>query len=133
MNKYHFLSLFFFILGIVFLIIGVLSGNIEVGFFIFFPFLIGTGLHAFFGFIFVFLGVILYISGFFSKISLFHEDSGSGIIDSTYSDRKKSVKGGGVVLIGPIPIVFGSNWKITVVMIVLTIILVLISFFLFKI
>ena len=41
--------------------------------------------------------------------------------------KKTSVKGGGVVLIGPIPIIFGSNWKIAIVMIILAIILIIVS------
>jgi uncharacterized protein (TIGR00304 family) len=43
------------------------------------------------------------------------------------SQRKTEVKGGGVVLIGPIPIVFGSDAKWASVAIILAIILVLIS------
>ena len=43
------------------------------------------------------------------------------------SQKKTEVKGGGVVLIGPIPIVFGSDAKWASVAIVLAIILVLIS------
>ena len=43
------------------------------------------------------------------------------------SRRKTEIRGGGVVLIGPIPIVFGSDAKWATVAIVLAIILVFIS------
>jgi uncharacterized protein (TIGR00304 family) len=48
--------------------------------------------------------------------------------DETISREKTSVKGGGVVLIGPIPIVFGSNWKIALVLMIIAIILIIATF-----
>ncbi len=50
------------------------------------------------------------------------------VVVSLLSETKKSgaeVKGGGVVMIGPIPIVFGSDMKWASVAIVLAIVLVL--------
>ncbi|WP_287585016.1 TIGR00304 family protein [Candidatus Borrarchaeum sp.] len=44
---------------------------------------------------------------------------------------KTKVGGGGVVLIGPIPIIFGSDKKFLIIAIVLAIILMIISFVLF--
>lgn len=44
-------------------------------------------------------------------------------------ERRTSIRGGGVVLIGPIPIIFGSDAKWATVAIVLAIILVLITLF----
>ena len=111
MNKYHFLSLVCFIIGIIFFILGFLQGDIQTGFFVIFPFVAGTGIYAFMGFIFIFFAMLLFISGFKNRI-----DSDEIKLDQeNYQTTKKtSVKGGGVVLIGPIPIVFGSNWKIAV-------------------
>lgn len=43
--------------------------------------------------------------------------------------KRKKVKGGGVILIGPIPIVFGES-RYAVVALILAIVLMLISFFL---
>ena len=55
------------------------------------------------------------------------EEEGYGEV---YPKKKVSVKGGGVVFVGPIPIVFGSNWKIALVLmlIALGIILVMVFF-----
>ena len=41
---------------------------------------------------------------------------------------EKKVEGGGVILIGPIPIVFGTNWKHAVIALILTIILMILVF-----
>ena len=128
MNKYHFLSLISFIIGVVFFILGFLQGDLQTGIFLIFPFIAGSGVYAFIGFIFIFISILLFISGFsvptdLDKINLDKENSGSG--------KKISVKGGGVVLIGPFPIVFGSNWKIAAFLMVLAIILILVVLFVF--
>jgi len=130
MNKYHILSLVFFICGVVFFAIGVSSGEVETGFVIVFPFLVGSGIHAFLGFICIFIAILLFMFGFVSTaadISSLKVEEDNGY----YPQKKTSVKGGGVVLIGPIPIVFGSSWKIAVIMIVLVIVLIVTAFFAF--
>lgn len=126
MNRYRVLSLVCFILGIAFFVVGFLSGEIQGGVFVIFPFIAGSGIYALAGFILIFLAMLLFIFGFASNIKP----------DETYEHgeptKRSSVKGGGVVLIGPIPIVFGSNWKIAVVLMILAIILILVAFFTFK-
>ena len=128
MNKYHLFSLICFIIGIVFFAFGVFSGDVETGFVVVFPFIAGSGIYAFLGFIFVFISVLLFMFSFNSSV-------GSNDFQADYDgyppSRKTSIKGGGVVLIGPIPIVFGSNWKIAVVLMVLAICIIIIGFFAF--
>lgn len=122
MNKYYTLSFLCLILGIIFFLIGILAGDVEAGFVLIFPFLVGSGHYAVLGFLFMFIAIILFMFGFASttraSIDLpFDED--------TYDiKRKKSVKGGGVILIGPIPIVFGTSWKIAVLLMIAAIILI---------
>lgn len=128
MNKYHFLSLICFILGIAFFAFGILSGDVETGVFIVFPFLAGSGIYTFLGFICIFIAILLFIFGFSRSTS---EDFGTNSGEQT-QPKKTSVKGGGVVLIGPIPIVFGSSWKIAFILMIAAIILVLVAFFVFK-
>jgi uncharacterized protein (TIGR00304 family) len=53
--------------------------------------------------------------------------------DDYIPKKKTSLKGGGVVLIGPIPIVFGSSWKIALILMIVAIILILVAFFSFRI
>jgi uncharacterized protein (TIGR00304 family) len=67
------------------------------------------------GFVIIFLAIIL------GKSTKGKEDQ----------ERKAEVKGGGVILIGPIPIIFGSDAKWATIMIILAIVLVVISFFFF--
>jgi len=127
MNKFHILSLLCLICGVVSFAFGIISGDIETGVVVVFPFLFGSGIFAFLGFIFVFIGILLFMFGF-GSISVNQDFEKMG--DESFEPRKKtSVKGGGVVLIGPIPIVFGSNWKIAVLLIVLAILLIIISLF----
>lgn len=129
-NKYHILSLFCFILGVVFFALGSLQGDVEGGVFIVFPFISGSGIYAFLGVIFIFIAILLFMFGFTSKIE-------TDELNYSYGEqppqKKTSVKGGGVVLIGPIPIVFGSNWKIALVMMIVAIIIIIVSFFAFRI
>ena len=127
MNKYRILSLICFIFGIALFAIGFYSGEIQGGVFVVFPFIVGSGIYALAGFVLIFLAILLFVFGFAGNIKP----------DETYDHgepiKKSSVKGGGVVLIGPIPIVFGSNWKIAIVLMIIAIILILVSFFAFKI
>jgi uncharacterized protein (TIGR00304 family) len=47
------------------------------------------------------------------------------------TEKTGGVQAGGVVMIGPIPIIFGTNKNITVVSIVLAIILMIVAYLLF--
>ncbi len=69
----------------------------------------------------IFVGLLLVIAGF------------GVVILSTLGQRQKGseVRGGGVVIIGPIPIIFGSDAKWTSVAIVLAIVLVVVSLLLY--
>ena len=63
-----------------------------------------------------------------------HEsDSGYGSYDEYEEERehRKRTEFGGVVMIGPIPIVFGNNTRAATLAIVLTIFLMLLTFMLF--
>jgi len=129
MNKFHILSLICLIAGIVFFILGILSGEVETGVFVVFPFISGSGIYAFLGFIFIIIAILLFTFGFAKYI---RPDEFEIEHDEYHSHKKTSIKGGGVILIGPIPIVFGSNWKIALVLIIIAIILILVSYFTFR-
>ena len=125
MNRFHILSLICLILGIVFFSLGFFNGDAEAGVFIIFPFISGSGVFPLLGFIFIFTAIILYSFGFMRNITSYDSDG-------VPTEKKPSMKVGGVVLIGPIPIVFGPNWKIALVLMVVAIILIIISFFSFR-
>jgi uncharacterized protein (TIGR00304 family) len=136
MNKYYLLSLslVFFSIGIVFFIIAFINNEVEFGFFLFFPFIIGSGIYSFFGFIFVLITIILLFFGFVNLSTV-----NSNFVDyetinnNTKKSLKKSIKFGELVFIGPIPIVIGSNWKISLIIMVLGILILVIIIMLFMI
>jgi uncharacterized protein (TIGR00304 family) len=129
MNKRHILSLICFIVGIAFFAVGFFTGEAEGGVFVIFPFITGSGVYPLLGFIFIFIAILLFMFGFTTPIGPEELQ-----VEDEYHPRKKtSVKGGGIVLIGPIPIVFGSNWKIAIVLMIIAIILIIVAFFAFRI
>lgn len=67
------------------------------------------------GFVLVFLGVFLVFIGVLSKAS-----------------QSSNIEAGGVVIIGPIPIVFGSSGRIALIVLILTIILMILTIILYR-
>ena len=125
MNRSLLLFFIFLISGVLFFLFGILNEEIEFGIVLIFPFLVGSGIYSFLGFISILIAIIFLIFGF--KNSILSNNINYSNIDINKIHKKKSVKGGGIILIGPIPIVFGSNWKITVLIIVITLVLILSS------
>ena len=75
------------------------------------------------------IGVAMVMLALF--LSFRRTDSGRGRDGDEEEDKRKTeVKGGGVILIGPIPIVFGSDARWAAVAIVLAIALIVVSFLL---
>jgi uncharacterized protein (TIGR00304 family) len=126
MNKYSKASVLCLVLSVVFFALGIATGEVEAGVFLIFPFLKGSGIYALLGFVFIFIAVLLLMFGFGRTTT---ESEDLPFEENKYDvEKKTSVKGGGVVLVGPIPIVFGSNWKIAVFMMILAIILIVAVF-----
>jgi uncharacterized protein (TIGR00304 family) len=121
MNKIRILSLICLVIGIVFFAFGFYKGNVEGGIIVIFPYIAGTGIYALLGFIFFILAFFLFIYSFKTNIEFFNE------IKDEKTGKKTSFKGGGVVLIGPIPIVFGSNLKIAILLMIISIIIILLT------
>ncbi len=129
MNNIHKLSLLSFIGGFIFFSIGALTGEVDVGFFLIFPFLISSGIISTFGIILVFISILLFIFGFAFREDDYFNDQ----FERTGEIRdKKTMKGGGVILIGPIPIIFGSNSKITIIMMILAMLIIFFYFLFFR-
>ncbi len=124
MNKLSFLSLIFFIAGICLFILGFSEGDVTAGFFVIFPFIMGSGVYGSLGVLCFFIAFLCYIFSFSSKIEKDYSNIG-------YESKKSSSKWGGVVFIGPVPIVFGSSWKTALVMMAAGFIVMLILYFLY--
>lgn len=130
MNRINVLSITFFIFGVIFLAIGLFSGEVKTGFIFIFPFIVGSGLNTFLSFIFFISAFLLFIFRFtnFRLLDLKKFEK-----DEVYnSQKRKSVDGGGIIFIGPIPIVFGSNWKIVMFIMALSIIIIILFLLNFK-
>lgn len=80
-------------------------------------------------------GVILIILGFFIvALGMMHESArrekqDTGGEENTGHEKKINgkVKGGGVILVGPIPIVFGTDRRYALILMVLAIIIMLLA------
>jgi len=127
MKRLDVLSGIFLVLGIIFFLISGLQGNLRAGIFLIFPFVIGSGLYAILGLLFLILAFFLFILRFSPKTSLSEPTTSS----QDNRGKKPTMKGGGVVLLGPIPIIVGSSWKITLALILAAIVFILVVFFLF--
>jgi uncharacterized protein (TIGR00304 family) len=128
-------SICLFAMAFVFMALAVQSGEADVGIFLIFPFVMGGGLL---------MGILTLIVGLVKRFTVmaldeyFDEEVGGRPAKGrkrrprTVGDQEvrpaktfADVKGGGVVFIGPIPIVFGSNARVTKLMLYLAIVAVI--------
>ena len=126
MNKIRILAWVVLLSGVVFLIVGALEGDFQGGFILIFPFFIGSGVYAIVGVLLLMLSFFLFILGFTPKKLNQQPPS-----PQDQSGQKPIVKGGGIILVGPIPILFGSSWKIALALILATVLLSVLVYFLF--
>jgi uncharacterized protein (TIGR00304 family) len=70
------------------------------------------------------IGIMLLILGFFLIVSgmMRSANESAGI-----PNKERNIKGGGVILIGPVPIVFGTDKKYALLFVVLAIVLMLLA------
>ncbi|UCE39231.1 MAG: DUF131 domain-containing protein [Thermoplasmata archaeon] len=133
MNRYHILAVIFLICGIAAIGYSVVSGEGSAGVIVFIPVFYGSGLFSFLGVLCIMAAIFFGFFGF-AQSAVGSEDLNGEHEPRTsqpYSQNQraqprvqKTVKGGGVVLIGPIPVVFGSDAKTAMILIILAIILI---------
>lgn len=125
-----------FILGAALMALAVQAGEAEVGIFLIFPFIMGGGLFMGIGMLLVIIGLIVLVIGFATRFTLVSMDE---VFEDEVPKRRRTVgdqevkarrmgggrKGGGVVFIGPIPIIWGSSTKVTKSMLYLAIVVVI--------
>jgi uncharacterized protein (TIGR00304 family) len=136
-----------FILAAVLMGIAVQRGEARVGLFLIFPFISGGGLFMGLGLLFVIFGIIVLVLGAMKGFTIMAMDQ--MVIDEleepqgpskrrakskprTVGDEEVPARritsgfpSSGVVFIGPVPIVFGPNAKVTKLMLYLSIVLVI--------
>ena len=81
------------------------------------------------GFLIVLIGMLVIIAGMFSMAYQSWKADGGG--EGSEEKPETTVRGGGVILIGPIPIVFGSDVGAVKVALILAIVVMLLAFVLF--
>ncbi len=110
-----------FIFGILCVIVGIAMGEGKAGIFIIFPFIYGEGILMFIGIILIFLSLFLFI---FLTPHVISKEYSKHAGYETQTERHV----GGLVLIGPIPIVVSSNWKIALILLAIALIIILVFF-----
>jgi uncharacterized protein (TIGR00304 family) len=141
MNRFLAIAIMLLIGGIALLGFSVAEGESSAGLFVIFPVLIGSGIWAFLGMmcimgalIFGFMGIGARFAGFGDFDESEPRDQqrqGQGQGQGQKRRTSPAVKGGGVVLIGPIPIIFGSDTRLTIVLVILAIIMMFAMMFFF--
>jgi len=154
MNKYHLLSVLCFIAGFILLALSISLGNGKVYWAVIIFVIEGSGWYSFLGILgilLIFLGFIFLLIGFVSSSFEWAtlEDLGWNDEEKYYSKHqpekqlkkrinkprtnhlekrvpRSSIKTGGVIFIGPIPIIWGSDKRITYIMVIVTVVLVVI-------
>lgn len=139
-------SLIIMALGLALLIYSIYSGGSRFYLFLVFPVVASNDIFGALGIIALIIGfIVLMVSISFSSVSTGLDSLADLVDDDNESEikvikKKPKVSSGGLILIGPFPIVWGSDKKvgknmlyvaliITVILIVLTLLWVLMSFY----
>jgi uncharacterized protein (TIGR00304 family) len=134
-------ALCLFILAGVLMALAVWQGEAQAGIFLIFPYISGGGLFLGLGMLLVIVGFVVLVLG---SVKRFGAMTFEDVFEDELPVRKKKqrprtvgdqevdaprvrggFKGGGVVFIGPVPIVFGPDVKVTKLMLYLSIVLVI--------
>lgn len=110
--KYHRAAFILFISGIFLIGASAVFGKGGIMLFFFIPVFYGTGILAFLGMLCIVVSMFLM---FYSMTSIFEYRKE----DVAESAEEKKMEGGGIVFIGPVPIIFGSDVKTAVILMIL--------------
>ena len=79
-------------------------------------------------------GIVLIILGFFLVATGMMRSvrESAGLEDRSQETREVKVKGGGVILIGPVPIVFGTDKRYALLLMILAIVFMLLAIIFLK-
>ena len=130
MNKYHLTSILLFFLGLIFISISVIQGEGGVALLLFVPIFYGSGIYSFFGIVCIIAAILLAFFGYALRFKWDLVDK-EPIEKISFERRSMKKRFGGVVLIGPIPIIIGSDTKLVIIALLLAVVLVIATFFLF--
>jgi uncharacterized protein (TIGR00304 family) len=100
-------SLVLLVAGIALLAASIATGEGQIGLFLIFPFVVAWGPIAVLGALLFMLAMVCVFIGMWRQGDVFTEQT----IDKMRSAQSPEKKFGGVIMIGPIPIAFGSDKK----------------------
>lgn len=118
MKKLRNASLVMFVAGLVLFLIGIVTGETRVYIVVIVPVIQTSGFLSIVGILLMFGAFFLWVTGHFVGTSSDNDPGGTM--------SKGKVKTGGVIFIGPIPIVFSNDRSLTKVLVVLAIIMAVI-------
>ncbi len=120
------------IIGTVFLIVLAIYGLAHFALFIIFPVIYGNGISAipfaliFFGILVIFIAPLYRIDRPSGTERMDTGNYGPGKAGSEENDRKRESSFGGLLMIGPVPIIFGNDKKIVYISIAIAILILLV-------
>ncbi len=134
MRLFH-LGIIFILIGFVFFALSAYTGEGGVALFLIFPVFYSSGIFGFLAILLIFLGFFLmFLSPFWSMQKMSRgEDVYYTPIENFEQkvDKKTEKRFGGVVLIGPIPIIFGSDKNMAITSILAAILFLIAIVFIF--
>ena len=110
--RYSRAAFILFMFGIFLIGASTFFGKGEIMLFFFIPVFYGTGILAFFGMLCIVVSMFLM---FYSMTPVFEYREE----DVAEPAKEKKMEGGGIVFIGPVPIIFGSDVKTAVILMIL--------------
>jgi len=131
MRRWTLLSLMLFVASVVLLGASVATGDGQIGLFLIFPFIVAWGPLAVAGAVMLLLAVLSAFVGIWNAGEAVQMEGGGSGETGTYGAPKPERKFGGVVLIGPIPIAFGSDRDVANKMLLLGIALFMVLLIIF--
>ncbi|MEF8874622.1 MAG: DUF131 domain-containing protein [Candidatus Thermoplasmatota archaeon] len=119
-------------LGILFIVLSIIQGNAEVALLLFIPVIYGAGIYLMIGIVLIFLSFILFfVFSFSDTYKKSHRRMKKEVYEDPTESKETESSYGGVIFIGPIPIVFGKDASTTKKMMWIGLVIALILVFLY--
>ena len=120
--NFRVISYILIVTGIFLLFLSLIMGNAKFGIFIIFPFVYGYGLLPAISFLIIIIGIFLF---FLSPFEIKYTQLQSPNEKPEFENVRKEKHVGGVLLIGPIPIIFGNDKNMAIISILASVLILL--------
>lgn len=132
MDRFHRLGFLLLSIAILVLSYGIIIGEISFGIIVFIPFIIGKGYVSIVGFLLLFVSLILFSLSFLNDTKRFQNVIDDGHLrnkDTDPQNKDTKVNVSGIVLIGPIPLVFSSTKHNVLSLFILSLLFIILFWF----